>query len=147
MPEKFVGFIAGAIILSSFSTFQKIVIGVPLLLKGYAVPVILGGLFGLIIGMWNEKLRKSNRDLRKANESIEIKVKERTLELEKALAEIKTLRGILPICSKCKNIRDENGFWKQVDEYISNYTEAELSHSICPECAKKYYPEMNLYEE
>lgn len=62
-------------------------------------------------------------------------------ELEKALSEIKTLRGILPICANCKKIRDDKGYWNAVEDYIRNHSEAEFSHSICPECSKKLYPE------
>jgi PAS domain S-box-containing protein len=64
------------------------------------------------------------------------------VELQNALAEIKTLRGILPICSYCKKIRDDGGYWNQVDAYIKKYTEAEFSHGICPKCAKKYFAEL-----
>ena len=60
-------------------------------------------------------------------------------ELQNSLAEIKTLRGIIPICSVCKKIRDDKGYWKQVETYIQDHSEAEFSHSICPECA--LYPE------
>lgn len=61
-------------------------------------------------------------------------------EQKKAEAEIKTLRGILPICSSCKKIRDDKGYWNQIEGYIRSRSEAEFSHSICPECAKEIYP-------
>lgn len=63
-------------------------------------------------------------------------------KLEKALSEIKTLRGILPFCLFCKKIRDDKGYWEQVDVYIHKYSEADISHSICPECFKKNYPDV-----
>jgi len=63
-------------------------------------------------------------------------------ELQRALAEIKTLRGIVPICARCKKIRDDAGFWQQVEVYVRNHSEAEFSHGICPECMKKLYPEL-----
>jgi PAS domain S-box-containing protein len=63
-------------------------------------------------------------------------------ELQKALEEITSLRGILPICSFCKRIRDDKGYWEQVDIYITKHTPAEISHSICPECLKKHYPNL-----
>lgn len=62
--------------------------------------------------------------------------------LEASLVEIKTLRGILPLCSFCKKIRDDKGYWEQVDTYIKKHSEADISHSICPECLKKYYPDL-----
>ena len=58
-------------------------------------------------------------------------------ELQEALATIKTLHGILPICASCKKIRDDKGYWKQIESYISEHSEAEFSHGYCPECGKK----------
>ena len=63
-------------------------------------------------------------------------------KLEKALSEIKTLRGILPLCSYCKKIRDDEGYWEQVDVYINKYSEADISHGICPECLKDHFPKI-----
>ncbi len=68
-------------------------------------------------------------------------------ELQKALSEVKTLRGFLPICSICKNVRDDQGYWSQIESYIRNHSEAEFSHGICPECAKKHYPDYPLYDD
>jgi len=68
-------------------------------------------------------------------------------ELQKALNEIKTLRGILPICSYCMQIRDDKGYWNQIETYIEDHSDVDFSHSICPKCAKKYYSEMDIYDE
>ena len=65
-----------------------------------------------------------------------------TEQLQGALDSIKTLEGLLPICANCKNIRDDNGYWHQVEVYIRNNSKAEFSHSICPTCAQKLYPEL-----
>jgi hypothetical protein len=62
-------------------------------------------------------------------------------DLQDALGQVKTLKGLLPICSACKNVRDDQGYWKQIEVFISKHSEAEFTHSICPECAKKMYPE------
>lgn len=67
-------------------------------------------------------------------------------KLQKALKELKTLRGIIPICSSCKNIRDDKGYWRHVESYISAYSDAEFSHSICPECADKLYGDQGWYQ-
>jgi len=64
----------------------------------------------------------------------------RNKELNQALEEIKELKGIIPICSSCKKIRDDGGYWHEVEVYVKNHTEAEFSHGLCPECAKKIYP-------
>jgi PAS domain S-box-containing protein len=63
-------------------------------------------------------------------------------QLQEALAEVKTLSGLLPLCSSCKRIRDDQGYWQQIEAYIRDHSEAEFSHSVCPECAKKLYPEV-----
>lgn len=62
------------------------------------------------------------------------------LELKNALANVKKLTGLLPICASCKKVRDDKGYWEQIELYISSHSEAEFSHSICPTCAKKLYP-------
>lgn len=84
-------------------------------------------------------------------EELKRQVVEKTSELEKtnqelriALAEIKTLRGIIPICSNCKKIRDDQGFWQQVESYVTKRTEASFSHGICPECVEKLYGDLNF---
>ncbi|MCX8044870.1 MAG: response regulator transcription factor [Desulfobacterota bacterium] len=63
-------------------------------------------------------------------------------ELQQTLEHIRTLRGLLPICANCKKIRNDQGYWEKVEVYIRNHTEADFTHGICPECAKKLYPEL-----
>jgi PleD family two-component response regulator len=63
-------------------------------------------------------------------------------ELRKALQNVKTLRGILPICSKCKKIRDDDGYWQRVERYVSAHTEADFSHGLCPDCLGDYTREI-----
>ena len=63
------------------------------------------------------------------------------VELQEALARVKTLSGMLPICAHCKKIRDDAGYWHQVEVYIRDHSEAEFSHGICPECARKLFPD------
>jgi len=69
------------------------------------------------------------------------------LELQCAIGEIKTLRGIVPICASCKKIRDDSGYWEQVEAYVSRHTEARFSHGICPECMKKFYSDFMPEQE
>ncbi len=72
--------------------------------------------------------------------------REKTIsDREKALEDIKILRGLLPICASCKKIRDDQGYWNQIDVYVHEHSEADFSHGICPECAKKLYPK--FYKE
>ena len=71
---------------------------------------------------------------------LEAKVRERTAALEEALTTARTLRGLLPICSCCKKIRNDRGFWEQVETYLGEHTEADFSHGLCPSCAQANYP-------
>jgi len=107
---------------------------------GYLVGFLL-----LVVGFWKWlpmviALRKTERALKEAHDSLELKVQERTAQLQKSLDEIKTLRGILPLCAFCKKIRNDQGYWQQVDAYIHQHSEADISHSICPDCIKTNYP-------
>ena len=68
-------------------------------------------------------------------------------KLQDALDHIKTLRGIIPICAACKNIRDDKGFWHQVETYVREHSEASFTHSICPSCAKRLYPDLEIYKD
>ena len=69
--------------------------------------------------------------------------KERLIEeLQEAMSEVKKLSGFLPICANCKKIRDDRGYWNQIESYIKNHSEAQFSHSMCPECAEKLYPNL-----
>jgi PAS domain S-box-containing protein len=62
-------------------------------------------------------------------------------ELQEAMAKIKVLGGLLPICATCKKIRDDKGYWKQIEEYIADHSEAQFTHGICSECARKIHPD------
>lgn len=101
------------------------------------------------------KVTERTKELTKVNEAlgIEITIRKETEEeneqlitdLRSALNKVKTLSGLLPICSSCQQIRDGKGKWSKVDEYIQTRTDAEFTHGICPNCAKKLYPD--LYSE
>ena len=67
---------------------------------------------------------------------------QRNKELANGLAEIKMLRGLIPICMHCKNMRDDEGYWNKLEKYIEDRSDVTFSHGICPECLKKYYPEL-----
>jgi CheY-like chemotaxis protein len=73
------------------------------------------------------------------------KEREKLIEaLEKSLEEIKRLSGLLPICANCKRIRDEQDNWHEIETYISNHSEADFSHGLCPDCAHALYPELKI---
>lgn len=105
-----------------------------------------GHLFGTICILDNKSNRFGERYekvLLKFKELIEahLSLVEMNDRLTKALAEVETLRGLLPICCVCKKIRDDKGYWNQIETYIHKCTGAEFSHGICPDCAKEHYPD------
>lgn len=66
-------------------------------------------------------------------------------ELKEALSTVKKLSGLLPICAGCKKIRDDTGYWNRIEAYIRDHSEADFSHGICPDCAEKLYPDLDIY--
>ncbi len=74
-------------------------------------------------------------------------IKRFKIDLNNAFSKIKRLQGIIPICSVCKKIRDDNGYWSQVERYIRDNSDADLTHGICPDCAKRLYPDIDLDDE
>jgi integral membrane sensor domain MASE1 len=101
----------------------------------------LSTLTGLTLAAAVSEHRKAEAGVQRLNAELEQRVSDRTAELvaavgelEQALAEIKTLKGLVPICGWCKKIRDDNGFWQQLETYLRAHTDAELTHGICPAC-------------
>lgn len=88
---------------------------------------------------WNILLTVNDITRQKKNE----REKELLIEqLKTAIAEVKSLSGLLPICSSCKKIRDDSGYWRQIEAYIREHSDADFTHSICPDCARKLYPDI-----
>jgi hypothetical protein len=91
--------------------------------------VLLGIVLGVVAG---HRLRVAT--LRRREAMLRARVDE-------ALANVKILRGLLPICAWCKNVRDDSGYWQQIESYVRDHSGAEFSHGICPDCAEKYFPD------
>ena len=90
------------------------------------------------------ELTESNRNLELKNkklQEIQVEKEEQIINLKNALKP-DSFDGFFPICSNCKDIRDPKGYWHSIEEYVESLSEADLSHSLCPECAKKLYPEL-----
>ena len=88
-----------------------------------------------------------NPVMTKARVDLHIKLHKTMEDLKEALSQVKKLSGLLPICMYCKKIRDDSGYWNQIEAYIDKHSEAQFSHSICKECANKYYPDLDLYDD
>jgi len=92
------------------------------------------------------RVAERTADLAKTNAALQAESTERARliqELQKALANVKSLSGLLPICAGCKKIRDDNNYWHQVESYVQKHSEATFTHGLCPDCIKKYYPELD----
>lgn len=104
-----------------------------------------------------ELVAARTRDLQKAYLKLQAEIEEHRkteaekeqiiLQLQEALSRVKMLTGLLPICASCKKIRDDGGYWHQVEEYIMDHSEADFSHGICPDCMHKLYPELYSQSE
>ncbi len=108
----------------------------------YFTTLIMGIGIALLVSMvvrnyhaQQEKIKALNVNLAEINNRLE----KRNIDLEQALEEVKVLKGIVPICSSCKKVRDDKGYWNQIENYIKTHTGANLSHGICPDCAAKLY--------
>ncbi len=121
----------------------------------FGILLIWIALYGGFVSDLRRSMREKSRKIKEAHEKIEIEIAERRqaqiekdsliVELRNALGEVRTLSGLLPICASCKNIRDDKGYWKEIELYIRERSGAEFTHGLCPKCAKKLYPD--LYEE
>lgn len=87
------------------------------------------------LGHENLHRRTVEAQLRASHEELELRVAARTAELSGALAKVRTLHGLLPICAWCRRIRDDDGYWKQVEVYLQGHSDAQFTHSVCAECA------------
>ena len=97
--------------------------------------------YGYILKPFEERELHANIEIAIYKHQMEQKVKELILELQDALTKVKILNGLLPICASCKKIRDDEGYWTQVEEYIEKNSQVTFTHGICPECMKKLYPQ------
>ncbi len=94
------------------------------------------------ISSTRSELMQAIAELQKSRGELETRVSERTRELQETLGRMEVMRGLLPICSSCKKIRDDQGYWKQLEHFISEHSEARFSHGICPDCSLKLYGEI-----
>lgn len=93
------------------------------------------------------RVKERTAALEESNERLHDEItrrKELIQELQSALGDIKTLSGLLPICASCKKIRDDGGYWNQIEVFIREHSDAEFSHSVCPECIEQLYPDLHV---
>lgn len=123
--------------------------------KDYNIPVVfltayssdsvvqkakVSGPFGYILKPFEERELQIAIEMGIYKHRMEQEREQLVQELQEALSKVKTLTGLLPICSFCKRIRDDKGYWSAVETYVSKNTEVKFSHGLCPGCAEKFYP-------
>ena len=113
------------IVISLYHMNQTFIMNIEHFLRASMFAVI-----GVVVSILSERMANKEKELHKEKE-----------RLKDALDKVRTLSGMFPICASCKKIRDDKGYWNQIEVYIRDYSEAEFSHGICPECASKLYPE------
>ncbi|OGW68124.1 MAG: hypothetical protein A3A88_07560 [Nitrospirae bacterium RIFCSPLOWO2_01_FULL_62_17] len=120
----------------------------------FAFPVLSGGEVTGVIEFFSRQVRKPDEHLLLmmgalgsqiglflSRKRVEAERERLVLELQEALTNIKTLRGLLPICAACKKVRDDSGYWNRIEDYVRDRSQAEFTHGICPDCARKMHPD------
>lgn len=97
--------------------------------------------FAFLLKPFNERELRTNIEMTLYKHRMEQERKQLQAQLAKAQQQLKILSGLLPICSYCKKIRDDQGYWNQLEEYITDHSEAEFTHSLCPTCVRVHYPQ------
>ena len=120
----------------------------------FGILLIWFAFFGGYVAGIRRRLRAQKDEIQRAHEEIRTEMEGRMriqiekdnliVELQEALRNVRTLNGLLPICASCKKIRDDKGYWNQIECYIREHSNAEFSHGICPDCAKKLYPRLRV---
>lgn len=95
--------------------------------------------FAYLLKPFEERQLRTNIEMALYKSRMERERERLTRELQDALATIKTLSGLLPICAWCKNVRDDSGYWMRVEQYVEQHSQATFSHSVCPDCASRYF--------
>jgi two-component system sensor histidine kinase EvgS len=134
-----------------FSFSRKLWIAIAVLI---AIVAAGSGVFLIWNRFLSMKVDQKTRELSEYRDKLELLVEDRTKELQdtvkelnKALDNVRSLRGLLPICSKCKKIRDDDGYWQQMEEYIRSHSDVEFSHSLCPVCSSELYGDQNWFKK
>lgn len=126
------------LIVSAFSLVFHGQVTRDYIITGTVASLIVSYLLVKVLYVYKSKLQNEMMERIKADEGRKKLIE----DLRKAIDTIKLLRGFIPICASCKKIRDDKGFWIQVEQYISERSEVEFTHSICPSCMEKLYPDL-----
>jgi hypothetical protein len=113
--------------------------------ESHIVTIIFSALVSTLVAYFAlikyEKINRRLNDEIIEHKRLEEEREKLIMELQRAIDNVKTLSGFLPICASCKKIRDDQGYWNQIESYLHEHTDIDFTHSICPDCAKKLYPQ------
>ena len=146
-------FIIGLLTLSAmtfYEFFKQFLIPDISIWNSHIITIVFSTILALIVSFFVLKrenkikstINQKNQELEKAKNDLEENLK----RLEEGSRNIKILSGLIHICSSCKKIRDDAGYWHQIEKYIKEHSDAVFSHGLCPACAKELYPDMKLEE-
>jgi len=133
------------LIMSLFETVKQTIVPHISIWKSHGITIVFSTLCADIAAFFAiRKMNLQNFSLLEKNlesEQLKKELEQNVRELKEALMEVKTLKCLLPICSGCKKIRDDNGSWKQIESYLHDHSDLEFSHGLCPDCIRKLYPD------
>lgn len=147
-PKSSFGFIFLVSIVSTFSSVaiyhaMHLIFHFDARPAGYIVSIVIPLIISPLTTCYHVRQSRKNYLLQLALEETNARLQAKNKELEQALQEVKTLKGFIPICSVCRKIRSDDGYWEVLEEYIHQHTDAQLSHGVCPDCLKREYPEFH----
>ena len=132
--------------LSVYETAKQLILPNIAIWESHIATIIFGAAISTLAAYF--VLMKYERINRRLNNEIdehkrlEEELRKLNMELQGAIDNVKTLSGFLPICASCKKIWDDQGYWKLIESYLSEHTDVDFTHSICPDCAKELYPQL-----
>jgi len=145
-PQLFFILISMASLMTLYEVIKQVISPEITIWQSHIITIIFSTVFATITAyfIFKKQYRLNNELINKKNQSecLEKELKNTIEELQTTLSKVKTLSGMLPICSSCKNIRNDEGYWTQIESYIMEYSEADFSHGICPSCAAEMYPDI-----
>lgn len=150
---EFIEVLPYAPLIADSEPVRRIFLDWRIVVMNTAIYLTNGAIVISILYRIREALEKHQKNLTDANDQLRIEIQERKkteeekerliIELRGALAHVKQLKGLLPICASCKKVRDDKGYWNYLETYLREYSDATITHSLCPDCIDKLYPDLH----
>ena len=148
LPRLILILVIMLVTMTTYEFLKQVLIPDISIWESHVITIIFSSFIATAAGYFIlDKQIKLNNELAKKNaesEELRKKLEDNVSHLNTLLSQVKTLSGMLPICASCKKIRDDKGYWNQIESYITEHSDADFSHSLCPDCALDLYPEYKL---